>query len=600
MSLPLLSIAEAYTLVSPWKPFLLLIPFVPWAIIVSKVLDKHAARFILPRATWGGVHVVTGLVALLVAISLPMQSELAFWLGWGAMVLILAGEIVAFALITNRDERVPEQFRLTIDFSKWSQAREEAAKKKLQGRVELVVKGPDKQGVQAPEPGTPAFDVRLAAENVLMRAMAARATQVEFEPSGAKDNAYRVLFLVDAVRTPAVLVDPAPSKDGTPPPPAGVLPGAQALAIMDFWRGAAQFDVNERRKKQVADITVERETKKTKVRVTSIGGQSGLRTTLLLDPEGQVRRKTAALGLLEPQEAALKAMVEESQGVVLVTSPPDAGRTTTFYALLKMHDAYTRNVQTLEVEPQDMLEGIRQNKFEMVADGPDFATTVRSILRRDPDVVGVAEMPDAATAKETAKVDAERCRVYLAFRAESALAAVQTYVKAVGDADAASKTLRGVVSQRLVRKLCVNCRVPYTPNAELLKKLGLPADRVKQLFKKGGQVLVKNKPEVCPACAGVGYVGLDAAFEVFPVGDAERALIKAQDWNGLRMEWRKRNLPTAQQAALRKALDGITSVEEITRAMADESAARPAAAAGAAAGASAGAAPAKAGASPKA
>ncbi|MDX2132928.1 MAG: ATPase, T2SS/T4P/T4SS family [Planctomycetota bacterium] len=573
MSVPLLSLAEAYTLVSPWKPFLLLIPFIPWAIVVSKVLDKHAARFILPRQQWGATHVIAGLVAVIVAISIPMKSEAAFWIGWGSMVLILIADVVAFALITNKDDRVPEQHRLTIDFSKWSAAREEAAKKKLAGRVELVIKGPDKQLVSAPQAGTPEFDTRVLAETALIRAIDARASQVDFVPGGGKDNAYAASLLVDAVRTPAVLIEAPQTKDGPPPPPPGVLPGAEAVKIMDFWRTAAKFDVNDRRKKQMADVMVERGMQKLKVRVSSIGAQAGLRTTLVLDPEGQVRRKVEALGLLEPQVAALKELVEQAQGLVLITSPPDSGRTTTLYSVLKMHDAYTRNVQTLEIELQDTLEGIRQNKFEPAADGPDFATTVRSILRRDPDVVGVAEMPDAATAKEAAKVDAERCRVYLAFKADNALAGVQTYVKAVGDPEAASKTLRGVIAQRLVRKLCQNCRVPYTPSADMLKKLGLPADKVKQLFKKGGQVLVKNKPEVCPACAGVGYIGLEGAFEIFPIGEGERALIKAQDWNGLRMEMRKRNLPTAQQAALRKALDGITSVEEITRAMADEASA---------------------------
>jgi type II secretory ATPase GspE/PulE/Tfp pilus assembly ATPase PilB-like protein len=114
----------------------------------------------------------------------------------------------------------------------------------------------------------------------------------------------------------------------------------------------------------------------------------------------------------------------------------------------------------------------------------------------------------------------------------------------------------------------------------MLKKLGLPADKIKQLFKKGGQVLIKgNRPEICPVCKGVGYVGQEGIFEVFRIGDAERALVKAGNFAGLRAELRKRNLPTIQQAALRKAVEGTTSVEEILRVTADQPAAgtRPAA-----------------------
>ncbi len=112
----------------------------------------------------------------------------------------------------------------------------------------------------------------------------------------------------------------------------------------------------------------------------------------------------------------------------------------------------------------------------------------------------------------------------------------------------------------------------------MVKKLGLPPDKIKQLFKKGGQVLIKNKPEVCPVCSGGGYVGLVGVFEIFPLGEAEREFIKKSDWNGLKVEFRKRGLPTVQQTALRKAIDGITSVEEVVRITSEGGGAAPAAA----------------------
>jgi len=120
-------------------------------------------------------------------------------------------------------------------------------------------------------------------------------------------------------------------------------------------------------------------------------------------------------------------------------------------------------------------------------------------------------------------------------------------------------------AQKLARRLCSNCRVPYAPDAGLLKKLGLPADKVKQLFKKGGQVLIKNKPEICPMCAGSGYFGQVAFIEVFPIDKPERKMIKEQNWNGLRGEFRKRQLPTVQQAGLRRVVEGATSLEEFSR-----------------------------------
>jgi type II secretory ATPase GspE/PulE/Tfp pilus assembly ATPase PilB-like protein len=249
--------------------------------------------------------------------------------------------------------------------------------------------------------------------------------------------------------------------------------------------------------------------------------------------------------------------------VVLIAGTPQGGRTTTLYTVTQMHDAYTSNVQTVETEPLVELEGIRQIKFDPSGQ-EEYAKVVRSNLRRDPDVLAVAEIPDQETAKEIAGGDVERTRVYAALTTDSAMNAVRMWVKAVGDPKLAAKGLSGVVAQRLIRHLCGNCRVPYQPPPELLKKLQLPS-KIQQLYKKGGQVLVKNKPEVCPVCNGIGYEDQLGVFEVYPIGPEERACIAKQDWNGLKTEMRKRQLPGIQQVALIKAAEGQTSIEEVTR-----------------------------------
>jgi len=239
------------------------------------------------------------------------------------------------------------------------------------------------------------------------------------------------------------------------------------------------------------------------------------------------------------------------------------------YSLLRLHDAYTSNIQTIEYEIEDPMEGVKQIKFDPTAENAEFATQVRSVLRRDPDVVGVCDLPDASTAKNIADADLERSRVYLSLPGDNALAAVQLYTKAVSDAKHAAQGLRGVVAQKLLRVLCQNCKVAYQPSKDMLKKLGLPADKIKQLNKKGGQVLIRNKPEVCPVCNGVGYQGQTGCFGVFPIGDEEKKMIAAENWSGLRTAMRKRSLPSVQQAALRKAVEGLTSIEEVSRISSD-------------------------------
>lgn len=578
----MLTLGEAAFLVSPWKPFLLLIPFFPWAWLVSRRLDKHAARFLLPREQWGLAHLCAGTLALLAGLAIPAGGASIF-IAIGVMLVIFAIDIAVFAMVTNKDDRVPEKLRLTFGnlFSGGEAGKKDTGPAVKSGTSSLVIKSMDKATFAVPAADAPEYPIRISAENVFSRALAARASQVDFTP-GPKEGLYMVTVLIDGVRSPLALVDPVPSKDGTPPPPPGIMNAAEAVRVMNVWRGAAKMDVADMRKKQSADVYVEKTDKRTRVRVTSIGATQGMRTTLLFEPEAAVRRKPEQLGLLEPQLAELKRIVDESKGVVLLTAPFDHGRSTTFYTVVKMHDAYTRNVQTMEIDQQDVLDGVRQNKFEPQAEGAEFSTTMRSILRRDPDVVAVAELPDAATAKEVAKSEGDRVRVYLSFKADSALQAIQVYVKQVGDPELAAKYLSGVTCQRLMRKLCNNCRVAYQPNADMLKKLALPADKIKQFFKKGGQVLIKNKPEVCPACNGVGYIGMEGVFEVFGLGDAERAFVKAGDLNGLRAEWRKKGLPTIQQAALRKVMDGTTSVEEMIRVTTEEKPEPPAPAAAAA------------------
>jgi type IV pilus assembly protein PilB len=546
MTISTFTLGEAHILVSFWKPLILLAPFVGWAWVLTRIYDKHAARFHLARTKWNAAHLSAGLLAFIAAWAIPMHSEAAFWIGLGVAILILGADLAAYAFIANKDERVPEDFHISLDFKKFTEARQEKVAAKRAGKVELTIKSPDKQVLAPPQMETPEFEVRVAGESIVLKGMEIRASQADVAPTG-KDQTYGVSYLVDGMRQAGE-----------------TLPAPAAIKVMDFWKSAGKLDITDRRRKQMADVTIEHGVDKAKLRLITSGTTGGVRMTMLFDPEKQVRRKAADLGLLDPQMTELKSITDDVHGVVLLAAPQDGGRTTTLYSVLKMHDAYTTNIQTVEMEPQDSLEGVRQNEFQTTGEG-EYGTLLRSVLRRDPQIVGVAEMPDEATAREVARADHERTRIYLSLRTDNAITAIQAYVKAVGDPDLAAKSLHGVTAQKLVRKLCVNCRVPYQPSPDMLKKLNLPADKAKQLFKKGGQVLIKNKPEVCPVCRGIGYVGQEGVFEVFRIGKPERDLIRSGNWNALRAEFRKRSLPTVQQSALAKVLGGITSVEELGR-----------------------------------
>ncbi|MEO1535828.1 MAG: ATPase, T2SS/T4P/T4SS family, partial [Planctomycetota bacterium] len=498
------------TLVSWWKPLLLLPPIIAWAWFVSRILDKHAARFSLPRKQWNLVHLSVATIAVLAAFLLPVPGIAGVLAAFGLLVVVLAADILIFVQLHNKDERTQEGQELKLDFSSLAEAKAKKAEAKQAGTVQLQIVGPGKQTLAVPEKETTEYEIRAKAEDQFIPAAEGRARLFEFAPIDADSN-YAVTMTVDGVKQPIEK-----------------MPGAQAIKLIDFWKNAAGMDVSDRRRKQQAMITVGRGDVWSKpVRVSTIGGKAGPRLTLLIEPAKQVQRKVEDMGLLDAQLQALHEIRDSKGGLVLVAAGPSQGLTSSLYGVTSLHDPYTTIVQTVETDIQGALEGANQNPYDPQGDG-EYSTLVRSILRRDPDYVTVADLPDKDTALEVVRADLKRTRVYIGLRAESALQAIQGFVKLHGDAKAVGDVLHGVIAQKLCRQLCQNCRVAYQPKPEMLQKLGLPADKVKQLYKKGGQVLIKNKPEPCPVCNGSGYFGQVALFEVYPLGEAEREMIGEQ------------------------------------------------------------------------
>ena len=566
----------AVFLLSPWKPFVLFLPILGWAFFLAKVAQPHAEKHRIDTSMWNVVHLSVGLLGLALALLMPIPGEAAFYVGFLVLAALLAGDVLVYMSQINKDQRVPETDRLEFGaLTKALAARRAKRDQKGAGKVTLTFRMPDKSALPAPTAETPEYATRVAAEDLFIKPMAARASQVDLAP--ISKEAYQASVLVDGLRSTTEQ-----------------LPAANAIRVIDFWKSAAGLEVNERRKRLVGDANIESAGGKNKVRVFSSGVPGGMKMTLLFDPEKAVRRKPADLGLLPEQMAEVEILTgrkvklddeagtpipdRERKGVVLLATPPDAGRSTLFYTVAAMHDAYTSSVQTLEVDQQTAIEGVKATIFDPTVEGADFATTARSILRRDPHVLFIAEMPDANTAKEVAKADLEMTRIYVSFNANSAVEAVEAYVKAVGDPAQAAKGLRGVIAGRLIRTLCTNCKVDYPPSPEMLKKMGVPATaKVEKLAKKGGQVMVKNKPEPCPICGGVGYVGQTGLYEVYRFDDEARDAIAQANFAGLRAVLRKKGLPGIQQAAIRKALEARTSVEEVSRVTAPPAAAKPAA-----------------------
>lgn len=542
----MLADASAFVLASWWKAIIFVAMFAGWGWFVSTVADKHAARFYLPREKWNVVYMVTALIAVAVIVVNPLEGIVAFLVALPVVALLLIVPPFMYVQTANKDERVPEEHRLTMNVASWMEARKTAKEAKKATRLQLAIVKPDGVTMEVPEDGSAEMIVRSAAEKLYIDGVAGRAHKIELLPAGEKG--YVVAHTVDGLR--AVVGEPLAPQD--------------AMRVIAFWQTASGLEAGERRR-QVGEPDVSQGGERHHLRVISSGGQQGLKLTIVVDPAKSVRRKGENLGLLPQQHELLQKLVDDGTGVVLLAAPKGMGRTTMLYSVLKMHDAYTSNIQTIELEQQDTLEGIRQNIWSPTGGGPDHATLLRSILRRDPSVVGVAEVVDEATAQEAAKGDLDHTRVYLSVPAEGALQAVDMFRRAMHDNTMAAGALRGVVAGKLVRALAQSSREAYVPSPDMLKKLNLSPDKVKTLYRHRTHVEVNKKLVPCPESGGTGFVGQLGVFELYNVGADEKAAIEQGDMNALATAFRKQGVPSIQQAALVRAVEGATSVDEVIR-----------------------------------
>lgn len=534
--------ADWYILVSPWKPLFAFAYVLAVGWLVSTKLDKDAQYFHLPRRNWNLAHLIAIMSGLAV-----MWLPVPIW--WWFYMAIIVGPIImmstTLAYWYYRNARVPEEnkFYLSADALRSSMADRAQAKAARSATVALA--GAD--GVQRalPSKEDPAFGVHIAMEELISPAMVARASTLELAP--AKGGMYQVRQIVDGVRYQREPLDPS-----------------MANAVVDYLKSAAGLDVGDKRRRQRGIVSVTFGVEPHEVHVRTAGSSAGQTMTMEFDLRKRVKIPVDKLGLTSRQMESLKKAVAPQHGVVLLTAPADNGRTSTFYGVLGLHDAFTSNIRTLEFERLLQLDGVGHTEWDPDGD-TSFAIQLRSMLRRDPTIMAVAEVPDVETAQEAAGPGPKGPLVYVSMRADSGRDALATWVKAVGDPKKAAAPLQAVVAQKLMRTLCENCKVPYQPNAEQLKRLGVPADQVKQLFKHSGKILDRNREITCPNCGGIGYIGQTGVFEVMAFDDDARVLLSKGDLNGLRTHMRRQKMLSLQEAALRKAIEGTTSIDEVIR-----------------------------------
>lgn len=274
----------------------------------------------------------------------------------------------------------------------------------------------------------------------------------------------------------------------------------------------------------------------------------------LLDKSAQVLDKSA-LGLEGRDLDSYNALLKNTSGVVLLVGPTGSGKSTTMSNMLRDLSSDALNIVTLEDPVEYHLPGVNQCQINEKT-GMTFASGLRAILRQDPDIIAVGEIRDGETASIAMRAAITGHLVFSTLHTNDAVSAVHRLEDIGVEPWLVSSALRGVVSQRLVRKLCPHCKTAYRPSAEELLLLGLPEDSDVTFYKGAG----------CPECRHSGYIGRRAVFEILLLNSRLRRRIShGADGDELLAAARQDGFTTLRESCRELVLSGVTSAAEAAR-----------------------------------
>ncbi|HWN46823.1 MAG TPA: type II secretion system ATPase GspE [Steroidobacteraceae bacterium] len=315
----------------------------------------------------------------------------------------------------------------------------------------------------------------------------------------------------------------------------------------------ANLDIAEKRLPQDGRIGVRLAGRQIDVRVSTLPTSHGERIVLRLLDKDATQFGLNALGMAEGTRKTFDGILSQPHGILLVTGPTGSGKTTTLYAALRTLDGRTLNIVTVEDPVEYDLAGVGQIQVNARID-LTFARALRSILRQDPDVIMIGEIRDLETAQIAVQASLTGHMVLATLHTNDAPSAVTRLIDMGVEPFLLASTLRGVLAQRLVRKLCPKCRESH------------PSDDADRLAVGEGCPPVLWHAKGCSACGNTGYAGRTGVYEMLTVDDAVQRLVhdRASE-NDLRQIARSSGLSTLREDGMRLLADGITSAEELLR-----------------------------------
>ena len=330
------------------------------------------------------------------------------------------------------------------------------------------------------------------------------------------------------------------------------MPAHVAPVVVSRIKVMARLDIAERRVPQDGRIGLTLGGKLLDVRVSTLPSRSGERVVLRILDKDNAGLELDHLGMPPAIEALYRAALAEPNGIVLVTGPTGSGKTTTLYAGLRQLNDGARNILTVEDPVEYAVDGVGQTQVNPKV-GLTFAAGLRAILRQDPDVVMVGEIRDRETADIAVQASLTGHLVLSTVHTNDAVGAITRLRDMKIEPFLLASSLRAVIAQRLVRRLCRACRQPVQADAALIALLGLDSDAI--VYEAKG----------CRECGNSGYKGRIGVFEAVRVDDSIRRLINAGGDETAISEHAFRSAPSLTAAVGDLVRQGVTTPEEAVR-----------------------------------
>ncbi len=371
---------------------------------------------------------------------------------------------------------------------------------------------------------------------ILIQAVRNRASDIHIEPDGEILRVrYRMLGILSEETTLPIRLHPS---------------------IVSRIKIEAGIDVSQKRIPQDGKFRFRVEEKEIDVRVSTLPTVQGEKIVLRILDKSSLLLGLENLGLSPEDLKRWKKLITEPEGLILITGPTGCGKTSTLYGVLQAINSLEKNIITLEDPVEYTFSVINQVQITPKA-GLNFAHGLRSILRQDPDVIMIGEIRDVETAEMAIRSAMTGHLVFSTLHTNDAPGAVTRLVDMGIPPFLVASSLKGVLAQRLVRVICPHCKSSYEMDKGKLDKIGFQPPAEKMTFFRG---------RGCRECRNLGYSGRTGLFELMiPDNQMRELIVERASADVLREKARELGMATLREDGLRKALAGVTTLEEVTR-----------------------------------